>query len=210
MTSTPIPFGPRILCAPRLRVSPSLASTGTLPQACTASTCRSAPCSAASRRDLRRRLQHAGLGVHRLHRDEARRPLPQRAAQIVQIDRSRLGDGQPARPSRGPRARGPRRHASPTGARAGYEPRRGLPPACPANAERSAMLFASVPPDVSTTSRGSTPPSAATASRTSSTRARAARPCACTLDGLPQAPLPPLAHRVDHVGSGGVVAFQSR
>ena len=49
----------------------------------------------------------------------------------------------------------------------------------------SASMLASVPPEVKTTSRGSAPTSAATCSRACSIRRRAARPSACTEDGLP-------------------------
>ena len=83
-------------------------------------------------------------------------------------------------------------------------------PPSPANAARSARLFASVPPDVSTTSRGSHFASVATASRASSTRALAARPNACTLDGFPHASRAASTMASITAGSGGVVAFQSR
>ena len=78
------------------------------------------------------------------------------------------------------------------------------------NAERSATLLASVPPDVSTTSRGSTCASVARASRASSTTARAPRPNACTLDGFAHVSLAAADIASMTASSGGEVAFQSR
>jgi len=56
-----------------------------------------------------------------------------------------------------------------------------------ASTPRSAMLFASVAPDVKITSRAAAPTSSATCSRARSSAARAAAPSACVLDGLPSA-----------------------
>jgi hypothetical protein len=50
-----------------------------------------------------------------------------------------------------------------------------------------AMLLASVPPDVNTTSAGKAPTSAATWRRAPSIRLRAVRPAQCTDEGLPPA-----------------------
>jgi hypothetical protein len=91
---------------------------------------------------------------------------------------------------------------------------RGLAPSSPfsGNAWQRARLFASVPPDVSTTSRASNgaPESAATASRARSTSARARRPGPCTLAGLAQAASQAARIAAITSGWGGAVAFQSR
>jgi len=73
----------------------------------------------------------------------------------------------------------------------------------------SANIFASVPPEVKTTSPGRAATSAAISSRASSTSRRAARPSACTEDGLPGTAS---ASRNASAACGrmGAVAFQSK
>ncbi len=72
------------------------------------------------------------------------------------------------------------------------------------------MLFASVAPEVSTTSRASHDASFATASRAFSTCALAARPKAWTLAGFAQASVAAATMASTTSGASGVVAFQSR
>ena len=77
------------------------------------------------------------------------------------------------------------------------------------NRPLTARLSASVPPPVKTTSLGRAPSAAASVSRASSTSRRAARPEACSDDGLPTMP----RHEViasTASGSIGVVAAWSR
>ena len=73
----------------------------------------------------------------------------------------------------------------------------------------SASAFASVPPEVKMTLRGSAPTSAATSPRACSISRRAARPSPCTEDGLPvSSSAAVMAARA--AGRSGAVAFQSR
>ncbi len=75
---------------------------------------------------------------------------------------------------------------------------------------RIARLFASVPPEVNTTSSVSAPTSAATWARARSTAARARRPSTCPLDGLPQQVSRASVITATTSGSTGVVALWSR
>jgi hypothetical protein len=67
--------------------------------------------------------------------------------------------------------------------------------------------LASVPPEVKTISSGVAPTSRATSARASSTAARAARPGACVLDGLPGSARSAAAIASATSGRTGVVAL---
>ena len=130
--------------------------------------------------DLGHRLQHAGLVVGEHHRHQ--RGLVEAASIALQggeIDARRR-----RRPARC-RPRGTARSTLSCSIAETSTRRRPAP--------ASAMLLASVPPEVKTTSAGSAPTSAATWRRASSTSPRALRPTRCTDDGLP-----PVAQRLDH------------
>ena len=73
-----------------------------------------------------------------------------------------------------------------------------------------ARSFASVPPDVKTISSACAPTRRATSARASSTAARAARPDACVLDGLPGSARNAAAIASATSGRTGVVALWSR
>ena len=92
------------------------------------------------------------------------------AADAVDADdghaRRRRGDTRRARTSARPRSS-----------------RRGRRPAARASAPQTAVLTASVPDDVNTTSRGRAPKNAATCSRASSSATRVTRPSACSRPG---------------------------
>ena len=76
-------------------------------------------------------------------------------------------------------------------------------------APASAMLLASVPPEVKITSAGRAPTRAATWRRALSTRPRALRPTPCTADGLP--PVANAATMASNAsGRSGLVALWSR
>jgi hypothetical protein len=72
---------------------------------------------------------------------------------------------------------------------------------------RIARLFASVPPEVNKISSASAPIAAATLARASSTAARARRPHACALDGLPNPSRNQGSIASSTSGSTGVVAL---
>ena len=73
----------------------------------------------------------------------------------------------------------------------------------------SASAFASEPPEVKITLRGSAPTAAATRARASSRMLRAARPSAWTDDGFPTTSMA-AAMAARACGRRGAVAFQSR
>ncbi|OPZ85336.1 MAG: hypothetical protein BWY76_01457 [bacterium ADurb.Bin429] len=74
----------------------------------------------------------------------------------------------------------------------------------------SARLSLSVPPEVKMTSLIAQPSQSATVSRAASSAARAARPAACRLDGLPNASRANGTITASARGSSGVVAALSR
>ena len=86
--------------------------------------------------------------------------------------------------------------------------KRSAPPG--GSAPKSAALFASVPPEVKMISSPSTPRAAATRSRASSSSARAARPEAWTLEGLPPRSSSARMSSARASGLKGVVALWSR
>ncbi len=87
--------------------------------------------------------------------------------------------------------------------------RRGSVVRRPQNRPLTARLSASVPPAVKTTSLGRAPSAAATDSRASSTVRRAARPAACSDDGLPVR-VSSSTNASRAAGDSGVVAAWSR
>ncbi len=205
----PIDFGPRILCAARLRVSASGATSAVRPNACTASTCTRVPVRRATAIASRDRLDDARLGVHRLHARRAARP-PLRAP--PRGPRDRAAPSGRTRTHR-TRARPSRSSASATRVTDGCSSRLVTSDPAPRPRRRSAAPGCSprCPPEVKhDVARVAAGQSGATASRASSTQARAARPVACTLDGLPHASRAARVIASTTSGSGGVVAFQSR
>ena len=121
-------------------------------------------------------------------------------------DPLRIDLGASRRRTRRPPAARPARRRP--GAPGGWRPGGRGPAPAPARPKR-ARLFASVPPEVKTTSAGSAPRMRATVSRARSQARRAARPAACRLSGLPPASqCGRIASRTS--GSSGDVALWSR
>ena len=172
---------------------------------------RDAPSPIASRD----RLDDARLGVHRLQRDQRARRLSRGRARDPRGRATPSGQhAQPPHP-RAPLALEGLRDARDRGVLEAARREHAAAPLSrprtrPENALRSARLFASVPPDVRTTSRGSHRASFATASRAVLDARPGHAPDACTLDGLPHASRAASAMASTTSASGGVVAFQSR
>ncbi len=87
---------------------------------------------------------------------------------------------------------------------------RTTPPPPARHRPSTAMLSASVPLAVNTISSGAAPSAAATRSRASSSAARASRPAACALDGLPNRSPRNGSMAARTAGRSGVVAAWSR
>ena len=168
----------------------------------------------AQARRPRDRLEDAGLVVHRLKRDQPRARLAPASARSRSAGSSR---------ARSPRRRATTRRAPLAAASAsatrvtdGCSRRlvtrspRGWSRRAPANGRARPRLFASVPPDVKTTSRGGSrrgPPTLRAHLRPPlAPRARSR----WMLDGLPHVARAASRMASSDVGSGGVVAFQSR
>ena len=192
-TSAPTPYGPPTLCAVSVSASTPLAakSTGTWPTACTASVCTGMPCACASSTTSATGWTRADLVVGPHHRD-------QRDAVRVALERRRAARRRRGGRARRPAAARPRRPRARPASAAGRG-RRGARPTCDRMRVRrgscarraqkrplSARLSDSVPPEVNTTSPGRQPSARAIVSRDSSTTRRAARPEACSDDGLPR------------------------
>ena len=60
---------------------------------------------------VRHRLDDAGLGVHRLHRDEPHPALAERALEVVEVEEAIRAHARPSEPAPALRARAPRRRA---------------------------------------------------------------------------------------------------
>ena len=155
---------------------------------------------------LRDRLHHAGLVVGEHERDERPYRVGDGSRERGQVDPPLGIDGNfpdhlareaAAGADRGMLDRGDKRIS------------RGRFSLAVSMAGDRASMFASVPPEVKNTSAGRADTSTATCSRAASTSRRAARPSACTEDGLPAtARASTKARRAS--GRNGAVAFQSR
>ena len=210
LISAPAPFAPPNLWALSvIRSAPSaLMSSGMRPAACTASTCSSPPCrctiAAASATGWM-----TPVSLFAAMSETSARPPARQAFARAQRDRPRRSRANrnllDVAPPRTARQRAPRdaRSPRPAGDRMGAS----RPPTSMTGV--SASAFASVPPEVKITLRGSAPTSAATSSRACSTTAAPPGPRRAPRTDCRSGPAPPRARRAPPTRSGAL-AFQSR
>ncbi len=213
--SAPTPTGPPTLWPDTVIASSPLAakSTGTCPTACTASECTGMPCGRAS-------CTTSGTGCSVptslfAHMTEIR---------AISSACSAISARRASRSTRPSASTGSRTISAPacsaiqnagsstawcSTADTTMRRRRGSVVRRPQNSPLTARLSASVPPAVKTTSLGRAPSAAATDSRASSTVRRAARPAACSDDGLPVR-VSSSTNASRAAGDSGVVAAWSR
>ena len=201
-------MGPPILCADTLRRSAPncLISSKILPSACTASTCRSPPAACASSAASRTGWITPVSLLAAISATSGLAPLP--AAALRRACRS-PSDATPSRlaPNRSTEGKSPPTSTETCSISEAIATLQAAP-AC-SIARLSATAFASEPPEVKTTLRGSAPTATATRSRAVSRICRAARPSACTDEGLPTTSMA-AAMAARACGRSGAVAFQSR
>ncbi len=195
-SSAPTPAGPPILWPESATRSASASGAGSSrPAPCTASTWTRAPAARASRiASATGWTTPVSLFTH----------ITDTSAGASSAARRRSRSARSRRPSASTAIRSaPSATASTASCSIAETSSRGRP------GPRTASASASVPPEVNTTCSGGRPTSAATRARAASRRPRAARPAACTDDGLPTArAASAMASRA--AGRTGVVALWSR